>query len=80
MASVFGQNLANVCVVAGVARHTAEYDGLRNGAFMGNKARHRTIDWKKRVAGYLLAEQAQNAIEELNFRRLKDLGIIREEK
>lgn len=47
---------------------------------MGDKAKRRTRDWKKRVAGYLLAEQAQNAIEELNFRRLRALGIIREEK
>ena len=47
---------------------------------MGDKAKHRTRDWKKRVAGYLLAEQAQNAIEELNFKRLKALGIIKEEK
>ena len=47
---------------------------------MGDKAKHRTKDWKRRVAGYLMAEQAQNAIEELNFNRLKALGIIREGK
>jgi len=47
---------------------------------MGDKARHRTKDWKERVAGYLMAERAQNAVEELNFRRLKALGIIREGK
>lgn len=47
---------------------------------MGDKARQRTKDWKERVVGYLLAETARNAIKEHNFRRLKDLGIIREEK
>jgi hypothetical protein len=47
---------------------------------MGDKARHRTKDWKKRVSGYLLARQAQNVIEELNFRRLLALGAIKEEK
>lgn len=47
---------------------------------MGDKAKHRTENWKKRVAGYLTVEQAQNAIEEHNFRRLKALGIIVEDK
>ncbi len=45
---------------------------------MGENKRQRTEQWKKRTVDYLTAEQAQNAIEEHNFRRLKALGIIRE--
>jgi len=45
---------------------------------MGNRAKYRTKQWKKRVIGHLLAEAAQNAIEEHSFKRLKALGIIKE--
>ncbi len=47
---------------------------------MSDKGRQRTKDLKIRVARRRMDEYSSNAIEDWNFRRLKESGVIKEEK